>query len=101
MADARLWVREHHNRVWHWFGSGPLGYAACGHELIPGTPFCRTDPAEITPGERCDRCRELYDLRPTLLEQLTQLTPEQRHEIFAHWCKHCGGDKPCHCWNDE
>lgn len=37
-----------------------------------------------------------------ILQLLTNLTPEQRLEVFAHFCKSCGSDNPrCQCWNDE
>lgn len=36
------------------------------------------------------------------VEALSEMAEEDRLEIFAHFCKHCGGDDPsCQCWNDE
>lgn len=33
---------------------------------------------------------------------LKELTEEQRRDVFAEFCKHCGSDDPsCQCWNDE
>ena len=33
---------------------------------------------------------------------LSNLTPEQRVEAMAAFCRHCGTDVlPCHCMNDE
>lgn len=38
----------------------------------------------------------------TALEALRKLQPDQRLEIFADFCTHCGSDNPrCQCWNDE
>ena len=36
------------------------------------------------------------------VDHLKTLTPEQRKEVFAQFCIHCGSDNPtCQCWNDE
>lgn len=34
-------------------------------------------------------------------KSLAALTAEQRKEVFAEWCTHCGGDTPCNCMRDE
>jgi hypothetical protein len=38
-SDTRLWVQDHHTKVWHWYGSGHRAYAACGLPPIPGSPL--------------------------------------------------------------
>jgi hypothetical protein len=38
----------------------------------------------------------------TMVDQMRDLTPDQRMEVFGEFCKHCGWDDPkCQCWNDE
>lgn len=42
------------------------------------------------------------DTENLILEQLEQLSPEQRLELFQKFCLHCGSqDSGCQCWNDE
>jgi hypothetical protein len=36
-----------------------------------------------------------------LREQIELLTPEERLIVMEDWCRFCGGEKPCNCWNDE
>ena len=53
-----------------------------------------------------DACR-FYWLRKTAsrdntINQLKELSAEQRLEIFGAFCKYCGNEDPgCQCWNDE
>jgi hypothetical protein len=46
---------------------------------------------------------EEYDASPIERAKvlLKKMTPEQRTEAFAGYCRACGSNLPCHCWNDE
>jgi hypothetical protein len=44
--------------------------------------------------------QEIISIR--IVNQLEDLTDEQRLEVFSHFCKHCGCNDPkCQCWNDD
>jgi len=47
-----------------------------------------------------ERIRALVHLDAGL--SLDTLSPDQRMQLFAKYCTHCGTDNPkCQCWNDE
>lgn len=51
--------------------------------------------------------RRLRPPEPTLVEQLRQLSDDDRLEVILRFCTHCGTEQPeppgrrCQCWNDE
>lgn len=52
--------------------------------------------------------RQLWDAaikaerEASVSEALAAMTDEQRMELIANYCKHCGRNDPgCQCWNDE
>jgi hypothetical protein len=53
---------------------------------------------------------EIFDQRlasdvATLKARLLVVSAEERvailDDLFDGWCAECGGEMPCHCWNDE
>lgn len=37
-----------------------------------------------------------------VIDEVKELTPEQRLAVFGAFCNFCGCDDPkCQCWNDE
>jgi hypothetical protein len=37
-----------------------------------------------------------------IIEEMRELTDDQRHEIVLSCCRHCGSlNTSCNCWNDE
>jgi len=53
------------------------------------------DASKATPEE--------YDNVQSAAKALVEkLTEEERLDLFAEYCSHCGCDDPtCQCWNDE
>lgn len=57
----------------------------------------------------CDRYPAGYLANPqitpfqaTKADPLSNMTDEQRMDVFSKYCRHCGSDNPdCQCWNDE
>jgi len=50
-----------------------------------------------------DDC-EIVDIIEVFVNELRELTDDERGEIFAHFCRHCGnytGEELCYCWRDE
>lgn len=35
------------------------------------------------------------------VDALDRLTKHERQAVFGQFCKHCGGEPGCQCWNDE
>lgn len=83
-------------------------------QYLPGSknPLCLY---ERKPGEICGKPREdvihgreqksLKDLlKETVVAQLTRFTPEERLEVFGHFCKFCGDPRETcqgQCANDD
>lgn len=69
---------------------------------LPGT-------ADVYGYGRCPSCKVTGPVRAVpqthalhMVYLLNGLTADQRKEVFAHYCTHCGTDDPqCRCWDDS
>lgn len=48
-----------------------------------------------------NRTHQMNEDQQEIITLLDELTEDERLEIFDNYCKSCGGDRPCYCWNDE
>lgn len=48
---------------------------------------------------------DLQKLVDAVKDAMPSLTADERLEVMEDiregWCRHCGGEAPCCCWNDE
>jgi hypothetical protein len=58
--DPRLWVQEHHSKVWHWYGCGHYAYSACGKPPIPGSPLVYHKAPDWETALICVGCEEFW-----------------------------------------
>lgn len=62
--------------------------------------ICLTLDAETIDDQVIRYMREAWEAG--VVASVAAMTDEQRMELFANYCTHCGCPDPrCQCWNDE
>lgn len=76
--------------------------AECRHRMALITErYGIETPPDTQPGVMTIEPKRIPMTTDALVKELRLIDSDQWEEVMTHFCKMCGGQPGCQCWNDE